>query len=282
MNTIRTITCAAVISLSGGVFAADETQTTKAIVADAMTALMINRDVGSIDTYFGDPYVQHNQAVPDGVAGLRGLADTAIAGNPAFKYQRVRIFADGDIGVAHGIYKGFGPVPLVGFDVFRVSDGKIVEHWDNLAPQVAPNPSGRTQTDGPTEVTDHQNTDANKALVADFMNSVLVGGAFDRMPSFFDGDRYLQHNSNIADGVSGLGAGLKALAEAGQVLRITKTHEVIGEGNFVLALSEGTISDQPTAFYDLFRVEDGKIAEHWDVIAPILAADKAANGNGKF
>lgn len=282
MNTIKTIACAALMTLSGGAVAADETAVTKAIVTDAMTALMINKDVGSIDTYFTDPYVQHNQAVPDGVAGLKGLADTAIAGNPGFKYEMVRVLADGDIGVVHGIYHGFGPAPLVGFDVFRVSNGKIVEHWDNLVPLVAPNPSGRTQTDGPSEVIDQAKTDANKALVTDFVTSVLIGGAFDRMPEFFDGDAYVQHNSNIADGVSGLGAGLKALAEAGQVLRITKTHKVIGEGNFVLALSEGTISDQPTAFYDLFRVENGKIAEHWDVIAPILAADKAANDNGKF
>lgn len=282
MKTIKSLTCAALMTLSGGAFAADETAATKTIVTDAMTALMINKDIGSIDTYFTDPYVQHNQAVPDGIAGLKGLAGAAIAGNPAFKYEMVRIFADADIGVAHGIYHGFGPAPLVGFDVFRVSNGKIVEHWDNLAPRVAPNPSGRTQTDGPTEVVDHDKTEVNKALVTDFMNSVLIKGAFDRMPEFFDGDAYIQHNSNIADGVSGLGAGLKALADAGMVLRITKTHKVIGEGNFVLALSEGTISDQPTAFYDLFRIENGKIAEHWDVIAPILAADKAANGNGKF
>ena len=38
---------------------------------------------------------------------------------------------------------------------------------------------------------------------------------------------------------------------------------------FVLVLSEGTLGGQPTAFYDLFRVQDGRIAEHWDTIEAI-------------
>lgn len=252
------------------------------IVKAAMTELMINKKVDAIDTYFADPYIQHNQLVPDGLAGLKGLAGQAIAANPNFKYEMIRFFSDGDVGVTHGIYEGFGDAPLVAFDVFRVENGKIVEHWDNLAPVAAANPSGRSQTDGPTEVLDLDKTEANKALVGAFMTDVLIGGAFDQMPNYFDGDAYIQHNSQIADGLSGLGAGLKALADAGVEMRITKMHKLFGQGNFVLAMSEGLLADKPTAFYDLFRVENGKIAEHWDVISPILPDGKAANTNGKF
>ena len=189
---------------------------------------------------------------------------------------------DGDIGMVRGVFTGFGPVPLVAFDVFRVDGEKIVEHWDNLAPVAPPNPSGHTQTDGARNVADVDLTDTNKALVTDFVQNVMVAGAFDRLPEFFEGDAYIQHNSNIADGVSGLGAGLQSMAEAGITMRIAKVHNIYGQGNFVLTISEGDISGQPTAFYDLFRVSDGKIAEHWDVIAPIIAADQAANSNGKF
>ncbi|MCP4315051.1 MAG: hypothetical protein GY789_03220 [Hyphomicrobiales bacterium] len=247
-----------------------------------MTELMINKNVGSIDSNFAEPYIQHNQQVPSGLDGLKGLAGQAIANNPSFEYEMVRSFADGDIGFVHGIYTGFGPAPLVAFDVFRVKDGKIVEHWDNLMPVTEPNPSGHTHTDGPIEVTDGDKTDANRALVKDFIDTVLVGGAFDKLPTYFDGDNYIQHNANIADGLSGLAAGLEAMAKAGLSMRFVKNHMVLAEGNFVLAVSEGAIGDKPMAFYDLFRVENGKIAEHWDVIAPILPASEAANGNGKF
>ncbi|MEX3008017.1 nuclear transport factor 2 family protein [Hoeflea sp. TYP-13] len=275
---LRNIATAAIMIFSTGAFAAD----TKEIVTGAMTELMINKNVDAIDDYFAEPYVQHNQQVPSGLEGLKGLAGQVIADNPAFEYEMVRSFADGDLGFVHGIYKGFGPTPLVAFDVFRVQDGKIVEHWDNLMPVAEPNPSGHTQTDGPTEVSDRDKTDANRALVRDFIETVLVGGAFDKMPAYFDGDNYVQHNANIGDGLSGLAAGLEAMAKAGLSMRFTKNHMVLADGNFVLAISEGILGDKPMAFYDLFRVEKDKIAEHWDVIAPILPASEAANDNGKF
>ncbi|MEP3280396.1 MAG: nuclear transport factor 2 family protein [Stappiaceae bacterium] len=281
-----TLATAGLLSLSVFTVAqADKVKSTQhsgEMVKTAMTELMVNKNVAAVDTYFGEPYIQHNQAVPSGLDGLKGLAQQAIAGNPAFNYQMIRFIVDGDIGITHGIYEGFGPVPLVAFDVFRVEGGKIVEHWDNLSPVADKNPSGRTQTDGPVDVIDPDLTDANKALVSDFVSQVLIGGAFEKIGAYFDGDAYIQHNSSIGDGLSGLTAGLKTLAEAGITMRIDKLHQVYGEGNFVLTLSEGTVADAPTAFYDLFRVDNGKIAEHWDVISPIVPADTAANQNGKF
>ena len=56
--------------------------------------------------------------------------------------------------------------------------------------------------------------------------------------------------------------------------------QTVAEGNFVFAASEGTFGGKPTAFFDLFRVDNGKVAEHWDVMADIPA--KMAHGNGKF
>ncbi len=279
MNILnRTAFAAALLATPATALAAD----TRDVVTQAMTELMVEKKIDVIDRYFAEPYIQHNQSVATGLAAFKGLANAVIAGNPAFDYQMIRVLADGDIGIAHGIYEGFGEVPLVAFDVFRVEDGKVVEHWDNLAPVAPPNPSGRSQTDGPVAVTDHDRTDANKALVANFVDTVLIGGAFDRIGDYFDGNTYIQHNSHIADGVSGLAAGLKAQADAGISMRITRRHALYGDGNFVLVLSEGDISGQPTAFYDLFRVENGKIAEHWDVISPILPDSEAANQNGKF
>ena len=79
----------------------------------------------------------------------------------------------------------------------------------------------------------------------------------------------IQHNTAIADGVSGLNEALTALAEQGIQMIYDETHMMLAHGNFVLAVSEGTYGGEHTSYYDLRRVEDGKIAEHWDVMKTI-------------
>jgi predicted SnoaL-like aldol condensation-catalyzing enzyme len=72
------------------------------------------------------------------------------------------------------------------------------------------------------------------------------------------------------------------MAKQGVTMKYDHIHKVLGEGNFVLVASEGTLAGQHTAFFDLFRVENGKIAEHWDTIEPIPAKAQWKNSNGKF
>ena len=224
-------------------------------------------------------YIQHNLGIKDGLAGF-GEALTALPAGSA-RVNTVRAFQDGDYVFAHTDYNFFGP--KIGFDVFRFEDGKIVEHWDNLQEKPAtPNPSGHTMINGATELKDLDKTEANKQLVAQFVSDVLMGKAPEKLTSYFDGDKYIQHNPAIADGLSGLGAALEAMAKQGVAMVYSRVHKVLGEGNFVLAISEGSFAGKTVAFYDLFRVEGGKIAEHWDVVEPVLPADQHQNQNGKF
>ena len=65
-------------------------------------------------------------------------------------------------------------------------------------------------------------------------------------------------------------------------MKYDRIHQVLGEGDFVLVVSEGSFGGKPTSFYDLFRVEGGKIAEHWDTIETIPAKNDWKNQNGKF
>lgn len=193
----------------------------------------------------------------------------------------MRVFQDGDYVFAHTDYDFFGPT--AGFDVFRYENGKIVEHWDNLQKQPSdPNTSGHTMTDGPTEAKDLALTEQNKQLVRQFVEDLLVNGKMDKLATYYDGDRYTQHNPQIGDGLSGLRQAFQSLAEQGINVKYDKIHNVLGEGDFVLVMSEGEFDGKPSAFYDLFRVENGKIAEHWDTIETIPPKHEWKNQNGKF
>jgi predicted SnoaL-like aldol condensation-catalyzing enzyme len=226
-----------------------------------------------------DKYIQHNLSAGDGLAGLGELLAALPPGSA--RAQTARVFEDGEFVFAHTEYDFFGP--KIGFDVFRFEDGRIVEHWDNLQPTAAqPNPSGRTMIDGTTTVTDLDRTQANKRRVHDFVDDILLNGRMDRLPGYCDGDAYLQHNPGVADGWSGLGAALAAMDKAGISMKYDRVHKVLGEGNFVLVISEGQFGGQHVAFYDLFRVQAGKIAEHWDTIEPIPPRAEWKNANGKF
>ena len=72
------------------------------------------------------------------------------------------------------------------------------------------------------------------------------------------------------------------MAKAGMPMTYSKNHKVLGQGNFVLSVSEGKFLNKHSSFYDLFRIEDGKIVEHWDTIEEIPAKDQWKNLNGKF
>lgn len=252
------------------------------LVLAATTALFVDFDVAAAEALLAPAYIQHNPGVPTGAAPVLGVIP--VLAESGFGVTTHRVVTDGDFVIIHNTYDHadvFGAPTLVGLDVFRVEDGKVAEHWDNLQPPAPANASGRTLTDGPTEVTDLDKTEANKALVTEFANAVLIGGAFDRIGEFIvGGDAYLQHNPLFGDGLQALGEAFAKLAEAGNAIVYTEVHHILGEGNFVVAMSEGTFGDVPTAYFDLFRIEDGKIVEHWDVIQEIPA--EMAHDNGKF
>lgn len=228
-------------------------------------------------------YIQHNLAYGTGLDAFVGSVAYLASAPVKTTVNNIRSFADGDKVFLQTIYNFAGAGEQVAFDIFRFDDsGKIAEHWDNLAALAAPNPSGHTQTDGTIAITDLDKTEENRKLVKNFLYDVMQGNHPEKTPDYFDGDTYIQHNTGIADGLSGLGTALAALAEQGIQMIYTTVHQVLAQGNFVLAVSEGTFGGAPTAYYDLWRVENGKIAEHWDVMETIADQSTRANDNGKF
>ena len=224
-------------------------------------------------------YTQHNLGISDGLAGIASVVQSQPVGS--FKAHVVRTFEDEEFVVTHSEYEFFGP--KVGFDVFRFEDGLIVEHWDNLMAVRPLNKSGRSLTDGAVELAELEHTATNKSLVQTFFTENILQGA----GTFADylAPDFIQHNPDGADGLAGLGGMMQFFTSGGHVMRYEKIHQVLGQGNLVLLISEGVYGPDggvATAFYDLFRVEAGKLVEHWDVLEAIPAKSAWKNSNGKF
>lgn len=223
-------------------------------------------------------YIQHNLMAGDGLAGFGALLQNKPAGG--FKVKVVRAFEDGNYVFTHSEYDFFGP--KIGFDIFRFEDGLIVEHWDNLQETVTATKSGHSMTDGPTTPIELDKTAANKAVVQGFYDVVAIGGRGDQIANYISPVKYIQHNPGVADGLAGFGAAMAEMAQAGMGMVMRKLHRLLGEGDFVLGVSEGSFAGKEVTFYDLFRVENGLITEHWDVIEPLLPREQWQNSNGKF
>jgi predicted SnoaL-like aldol condensation-catalyzing enzyme len=226
-------------------------------------------------------YIQHNLGLGDGLGPILELMDSLPA--DATRVTAVRAFTDGDHSVAHLEYHLGDWGPMVGFEVHRWEDDRIVEHWDNLQPTPATaNPAGRTMTDGEVSVADPDKTDDHKRLVEDFTIAVLIDRQHARGHDFLHPD-LIQHDPALHDGADAL---LRA-HEAGDQPRYVRMHKVLGSGSFVLVMSEGVRAgadgaDEAVAIYDLWRVADDRLAERWVVTETIPERAAWKNDNGKF
>ena len=260
----------------------EETKMTNKDKAIALINTFATGDTEAAKNLLAEGYIQHNLAYGTGRDAFIGSVAYLAAAPVKTTVQNIRAFEDGDKVFLQTVYNFAGAGEQVAFDIFRFdTDNRIAEHWDNLAAKAAPNPSGRTQIDGTMEK-QLVDSEVTRKIVADFVGDVLRGENPDKLTSYFDGDAYIQHNTGIADGLSGLGAALAALAEQGIQMIYNKTYMVLADGNYGLAVSEGTFGGAPTSYYDLFRVESGKIAEHWDVMETIAEESTWQNQNGKF
>lgn len=273
---------AALIAAAATTAAAGEpaSRTPKDLAIGAFDALFQDYSEAGLRDVFAPDIIQHNVLVPTGRDALIGLL-------PVLKefgttYENLRLLQDGPYAIMHNVVTNahpFGAQEVMSFNVYRVENGQIAEHWGAPTPVVEPAEGMPSQFGGATDITDLDKTDANKAAFSHLFE-VIVNGTPEQITetvtSMFAED-YINHSPGVGNGVANLFAAFQR-----EQWVYTKTHKVLGEGNFVLAISEGTAKGAPTAFYDLVRFENGRVVEHWDVILPIPGPGETANDNGMF
>ncbi len=236
----------------------------------------------AVTKYTGERYTQHSTGVRDGVEGFVEFFEPFLRNNPERDIQVVRAIEDGDFVFVHVAQSlNGGEAKWITMDMFDTDgDDRIVEHWDVIAEWVDETVSGHSQIDGPTEVADLDRTDENRAIIQRFVDEVLMGGG-QNFTDFISTETYIQHNPQVGDGLEGFGAFVAELAAAGSSMVYKYSYKVLAQGNFAVAYSLVQIGEEDFAVFDLFRLEDGLIVEHWDTMEPLPRGASLVN-QGKF
>lgn len=118
----------------------------------------------------------------------------------------------------------------------------------------------------------------NKKLVADFYQEVFGDKNVDAIDKYVS-EKYIQHNPVLADGRDVLKQALTEWYKGAPNEKID-VHHLSAEGDLVYIHTKSTEGGKVVSIIDIFRLENGKIAEHWDVIQPV--PEKSANPHPMF
>lgn len=218
-------------------------------------------------------FVQHNPYASDGVEGLTEFIRQSPRGE--LQLSVVRALQDGPYVITQA--KGQRSGRNVFFDAFRFEEGLIVEHWAFSAADAPPNRSGHTQNDGPAEARHLEDTEKNKALLRKYYETFHLRGDHSGIEQYFAGDLMIRHEPGVHDGVAEFMRDVEVLM---QHRTIDEIKILLGQGDLVFVAARGTHEGEPCAYIDLYRMEEGKLVEHWGFPEMIPPQHQSKNHNG--
>ncbi len=243
-------------------------ETNKFVIEQIYNDVINSLNTGLVDSLYAEDFIQHNRGITAGITGQKAYFDTMALENPNHIATIKHIVADGDYVAVHWHYAEDVNDEFTGnkiMDLFKLTDGMIVEHWDKKGGAPSSSVSGNsvfsdlyiypanTQANNDIAIEEE-----NKIMVSEFYSDLFNNKNLDLIEELVD-PNYLQHNLWVANG-SGALFGFVSGGVLPVVIFLTLAEKDIvwtflgtGEGNLV------TI--------DLWRVDNNinKIVEHWDM-----------------
>lgn len=197
------------------------------------------------------------------VVGLRR------SGFPQIDFEIVRMFQDEDVTFIQAAHlsgareAAWGSMSFVFKPGDKYPQGHCCQVTVISADRARPD---RSMAAGSRVFCDYELNDANKALVTEFTRAVLIGKRIDRLSEFVSRDKFISYNERIGVGYNALEVFFRSQMVEPKVFDYTKFVQVIGKGNFVAVMTELIFRDEPYNACDLYRIEAGRIVEHWDTV----------------
>ncbi len=233
-----------------------------------------------VDQYTGNRYTQHSTGVPDGAAGFKEFFADFLNRTNNRDIRVIRAIEDGRNVFVH-VYQDIdnGKAKWVTADMFDTDENdKMIEHWDVIAAytEVEDTVSGNDVVLGDFELKDLGKTEANKILVRNFITEVFQNGNHEAIEKYVSTEKYIQHNPNVPNGIDALKDFLAKVD-----FNYDFIFKIIGQGDHVVSYCKSILKGTEYAVFDIWRIENEKIVEHWDNMEPIPPRSEWAN-TGKF
>ena len=259
----------------------------KALVLNLFREVLEARHMELADKYLAADFIQHNPNAANGLPALKQFFSVQNTQpreiQPKIQRKVVALLAEGDMALIVSPREVTDPkdksqkYTTAGFDAYRIKSGKVVEHWDAAvknanAPDAAYTPV--TVDPRPAEElakSSDKKLEANKMVVVNMWREVIEARRPEAIDKYF-APNFVQHAATMAPGLQGI----KNMVSRGQPQPVAdkvklRAVAIIAEGDFVAAIFPRQYADPKdsskkytTAGLELYRVENGKIVEHWD------------------
>lgn len=242
------------------------TRTNRELVTRALDELFSLKDLGSIDRYFAEPYLQHNPHLPNGLEAFREFARQAIVANVDFRAERLCVLAEGEFVAVHHRYRGLGPTPLMAVDLFRVEDEKVVEHWDCLEAETAANAAFFERPVPLNAESSADEAEHHRQVAESFIDSFWINGPRNAGKMLAEA---------VPQGAERL---LCSPGAQDKPLCYLRLHRALADGSFVLTQAEAVLAKKTYICYDLFLIEGDAVARYWSVAQEVPSSSAGELG----
>jgi len=241
----------------------------KTLIQPIYSDVINGLNIGLISSIYAESYIQHNSEITSGINGLESYYTDMTTANPTHVATIKHMVADGDYVAVHWHYGDDAENDFVGtawVDLYKVTDGKVVEHWDVSMGLRAKTESGNSvfsnlyvYPENTFPNNDRVVEEENKAMVTGFYLDLFNNKSLNLIEELVDPD-YLQHNFWVSNGSSALFNFVSEGDTDGLSIFMT-----LAEDDIVWTFSGSGAINLNTV--DLWRVDNtmNKIVEHWDI-----------------